>query len=319
MELRKGGMPVKPTAAAIIIGGGVIGLSTAYHLARKRYGRIIVLEKDVVGDGSSHRAAGIITGLQLTEPSIRARSRSLQLFRELSEELDGYRFQDVGCLNLFDPPSWEERRALLPLYERLGAPFEILGTKAMRQRWPAFVPPDDFMGLFDPLGGYSEPDDYVPALAKRCRALGVEIREHQAVTGFVTRNGRIAGAICGGVDIEADAVVCTVHAWMATTLAPLALRFPVKTFVHQRYLTRPLAAPVAIPAINANPLHCYARPASGGRLLLGYETADREEWPVTSTAFHMSALSAAERVRGDLKTAFLPCLPALAQDRKSVV
>lgn len=303
---------MKP-ATAIIIGGGVIGLSTAYHLARKQFGRIVVLEKDVVGDGSSHRAAGIITGLQLTEPSVRARSRSLQLFRELSEDLEGYRFQDVGCLNLFDPPSWEERQTLLPLYERLGAPFEILDAAAMHRRWPAFQPPDGFVGLFDPLGGYSEPDDYIPALAKRCRELGVEIREHQAVAGFVTRNGRVHGVVAGGVAVEGDAVVSTTHAWTQTTIAPLSLRIPVKNFVHQRYLTRPLAAPLALPAINANPLHCYARPATGGRVLLGFETAEREEWPVTSTEFHMSSLSAPDRVRSDLIAAFQPCLPALSE------
>src|SRR6478609_582557 len=82
----------------VIVGGGVIGLSTAYHLARKRYGKIILLDKGPVGDGSSSRAAGIITGLLWSEPGVLARKKSLQLFRELSEELDGYRFQDVGCL-----------------------------------------------------------------------------------------------------------------------------------------------------------------------------------------------------------------------------
>ena len=298
---------------AIIIGGGVIGLSTAYHLAKKRFGRVIVLEKDIVGDGSSHRAAGIITGLQLSEPSVRARSRSLQLFRELSDELDGYRFQDVGCLNLFDPPSWMERQLLLPLYERLGAPFEILDPAEMRRRWPAFHPPDSFVGLFDPLGGYSEPDDYIPALATRCRDLGIEIREKQPVNGFVLRDGKVTGVACPGGQVEGDAVVCTTHAWTQANFAPISLRIPVKNFVHQRYVTRPLLAPVSIPAINANPLSCYARPATGGRLLLGFETADREEWHVTSTDFHMSTLSAPETVRDDLMAAFRPCLPALSQ------
>ena len=120
----------------VIIGGGVVGLSTAYQLAKKRYGKIIVLEKETLGDGSSSRAAAIITGLLWSETGVRARKKSLQLYRELSHELPGYSFRATGCLNLFDERSWPERQALLPLYDRLEAPYEILTAAEMRLRWP---------------------------------------------------------------------------------------------------------------------------------------------------------------------------------------
>ena len=121
----------------LILGGGVTGLSTAYHLARRGVRRITILEKGPVGDGSSSRAGGIITGLLWSEPGVLARRRALELFRELSDELDGYTFGAVGCLNLFDPASWPDRARLLPLYDRCGAPYEILDTDALRRRWPA--------------------------------------------------------------------------------------------------------------------------------------------------------------------------------------
>src|SRR4051794_37035248 len=156
-----------PNATVVIIGGGVTGLSTAYHLARKQFGRIILLDKGPVGDGSSSRAAAIITGLLWSETGVRARQIALRRFRELSDELDGYRFQAVGCLNWFDPPSWPEREWLLPLYDRLGAPYEVLDGAAVRRCWPALRPPDGWVGLHDPCGGYSEPDEYLPALADR--------------------------------------------------------------------------------------------------------------------------------------------------------
>src|SRR5262249_15120000 len=137
---------VMSSRVAIIIGGGVIGLSTAYHLARKKYGRVIVLEKGQLGDGSSSRAAGIITGLLWSEPGVLARKKAFELYAELSNDLDGYRFQHVGCLNLFDAPSWPDREKLLPLYKRCGAPFEILSASEMSKRWPALTPRDDFIG-----------------------------------------------------------------------------------------------------------------------------------------------------------------------------
>jgi glycine/D-amino acid oxidase-like deaminating enzyme len=300
-------------ATAVIVGGGVIGLSTAYHLARRRFGRVIVLEKGPVGDGSSSRAAGIITGLLWSTPGVLARKVSLVRFRELSQELDGYAFQAVGCLNLFDPASWSERAALLPLYERLDAPFEVIDADEIRHRWPGLRPHDDWIGLFDPLGGYSEPDDYIPALVRKCRELGVEIREHQQVTDFILQDGRMAGVKTTTESIAADAVVSTVYSWTNALLERLGLRLPVKAFVHQRYVTKPLPVPPGIPAVNANPLGGYIRPASGGRLLVGVETSERDEFRVPSIDFHMSAVSAAPELKANAMVDFAPFIPALGQ------
>lgn len=275
---------------AVILGAGVTGLSTAYHLARKGYGKVIVLDKGPVGDGSSSRAAGIITGLLWSETGIRARKISLQLFRELSEELDGYTFQAVGALNLFSPASWKEREQLLPLYDSCNAPYEILDADSMYRRWPELHPRNDFIGLYDPLGGYSEPDDYVPALARKCRELGVEIREHQMVTDFILTGDHVTGVRTAREIIEADAIVSTVYSWTNVLLSRLDLQLPVKTVVHQRYVTEPLKKHLAIPAVNADPFGGYVRPATGGKLLFGIETAERDEQRVNRLDYHLSAL-----------------------------
>jgi sarcosine oxidase, subunit beta len=247
----------------VIVGAGVTGLSTAYHLARRGRHRIVVVDKGPVGDGSSSRAAAIITGLLWSETGVRARTIALDRYRELSSELDGYRFRDVGCLNLFDPESWPARQALLPIYDRCEAPYEILDAAAMRRRWPDLRPPDDFLGLYDPRGGYSEPDEYLPALRAKCLALGVEIREREPVGEILVRGGRAAGVRTTTGEIAADAVVATVYAWTNKVLETVGIRLPVKAFVHQRYLTSALPAPLAIPAVNANPMFGYLRPAAG--------------------------------------------------------
>lgn len=299
------------SATALIIGGGVIGLSTAYHLARKGFGRIILAEKDQIGAGSSSRAGGIITSLLWSETGVLARKISLELYRELSVDLPGYRFQEVGCLNLFDPPTWPERTALLPLYDRLAIPYEVLDANELRYRWPALTPEEEIIGLHDPLGGYSEPAEYVPALAQRVQALGVELREGVTVTGFVEQNGRIAGVTTPDGPLAADVVICTTHAWAHQVLAALGITIPMKAFVHQRYVTTPLPAPVTIPAINANPQGGYIRPATGNCLLAGGETVNREEYRIASLDFPMTSLDAPAQVKEDLATNLTPLVPAL--------
>ncbi len=297
---------------AVIVGAGVTGLSTAYHLARKSYGEITVIEKGRVGDGASSRAAGIITGLLWSETGVRARKISLTRFRELSDELDGYEFQDVGCLNLFDAASWPERERLLPLYDRLGVEYEIMDREEMAAAWPDLVLAGEPVGLFDPLGGYSEPDHYLPALAEGCRALGVRIREGCMITDFITDSGRMAGVVAAGERIEADAVVSTVHVWTLKVLESIGLQLPLKSFVHQRYVTAPLPSPVRIPAVNANPYGGYLRPAYGQRLLAGIENPSAPEFHVPDRSFEMSAIAPPPGLDAAARDDLLPLVPKAA-------
>ncbi len=355
----------------VIIGGGAIGLSTAYQLARKSVGRVILLEKGLLGDGASARAAGIGSHVMWTETGLRARKLGFQLFQQFSEEWSDYTFHNEhGCLNLFDPAGWLARQQLLPLYDRLQVVYEILSAEEIRYRWPAFEPPEDYIGLLDPRGGYSEPDEYIAALAKRVRQLGVEIHEHEPLVEFLRRGDHVTGVRTARLTIEADAVVSTVHVWSlplwkelsptqakrrqlanvgttgldgiaefhgdgsldelskpAATLrmvtphshlssvsngnAADGLRLPMKHFVHQRYVTKPLSKPFEAPPLNADPYLGYLRPAAGNRLLMGVETAHREEYRVQTRDFHMDELSVSATIRDHARQRFKSLAPVL--------
>ena len=300
-------------ATVVIVGGGVTGLSAAYHLALRNFGRIVVLDKGPVGDGSSSRAAGIITGLLWSETGVLARKIALDRFQQLSDELPGYRFQNVGCLNWFDSATWTDHEKRLALYDRCGAPYEILDSDEMRRRWPAINPPDTVMGLYDPRGGYSEPDEYIPALANQCRRLGVEILEWTRVNALTTSGGRVTGVTTEAGAIECDRVVCTNYAWMNLTLATVGVQLPVKSFVHQRYITRSLPQAVNIPAVNANSMFGYVRPAMGKRILVGLESADRDEWKVRAADFHLSTVSPPPGILEQYMAPFYSAFPSLRE------
>jgi glycine/D-amino acid oxidase-like deaminating enzyme len=294
----------------VIVGAGVTGLSTAYHLAKKQFGQIVLIDKSHAGDGSSQRAAGIITGLLWNETGVLVRKRCLTLFQELSQELHAYKFQPIGCLSLFSNESWPEREALLHIYDRCHAPYRILGAAEITERWPDLHIPPNVTGLHDPLGGYSEPSEYIPALKLRVREMGVDIRENEQVLSFELNKGTVTGVRTRNGLIEADVVVSTVYSWTRALLHMIGLELAVKCFVHQRYVSTPLRSPMNIPAVNANPYGVYFRPATGGRLLAGVETNDREEFIVPSPEFDQSQLSIAPAVKAGLKERLSPLLPA---------
>ena len=181
------------SARVVIVGGGVTGLSTAYHLAQRSGVEVVLLEKGPVGDGSSTRAGGICTSQLWAQVPIQVRVIALRRFKELSEELPDYTYHDVGCLNLFDPEELELRLEMKKLWDQYGVANELLDADEMRRRWPALVIEDDIHGFLDERGGYSEPDEYVQALAAGCRRRGVDIREFTAISEPAIESGRCTG------------------------------------------------------------------------------------------------------------------------------
>ena len=144
------------TKKVIIIGGGVIGMSTAFQLAEKGVKDITIIEKDNIGSGSSSQAAGIVTCLQWNETSVKARMKSLDLFEKFSQILDGYTFQQVGCLNLSDKKDYDLGSDLRDLHDELGAKYEIYIGDELTKKFSDLKAEDDEYGILDPRGGYSE-------------------------------------------------------------------------------------------------------------------------------------------------------------------
>lgn len=297
---------------AIIVGGGVTGLSTAYHLKRLGYGDVTIFEKDAIGAGSSSRAAGISTGLLWTKTGILARKTALKRFREMSRELDGYTFHNEhGCLGLFSPELWPGREALLPLYDEWDAPYQVLSAAEIKRRWPMLDPPDDFLGVLDPLGGYSEPPEYLAALSTKLRQLGVRVVTGSTVERIESRNGRAIGVRTEGRVVQADAVVVANYAWVLPLLKTVDIAIPAKTFLHRRYVSAPMAQPFVAPPVNADPYSGYVRPAYGNRILVGAETPDLNDIKLTDYRFRYEQLEDDEKLRDEVVARFIDFVPVM--------
>lgn len=273
-----------------MIGAGVTGLSTAFHLVEKGVERVVVVDKGSVGGGSSLQAGGIITMLMPTETEVRARSVSLDLFERFSRILDGYQFHQVGCLNLSTEEIFSSATSLRDMWRRLGGRFEVLRGGEISERFPDLAAQDGDVGVLDLRSGYFEPHRYIPALKNKLEDMGVEIREREAVVGFDLRNGRVNGVVTDSGAIEADAAVCAVNAWTNHVLSLVGFRTPYKNFVHERFVTKPFPEAPRLPAVNDHILNGYVRPTDDNRLLLGTSVDNLGSYEMRGPDFDVSEL-----------------------------
>ena len=262
-------MPHIRPQSVVVIGAGVTGLSTAFHLVEKGVERVVVVDKGSVGGGSSLQAGGIITMLMATETEVRARAISLDLFERFSRILDGYHFHQVGCLNLSVENASAKTSESREMWRRLGGQFEVLSGGEISEQFPDLAAQETDIGVLDLRSGYSEPHRYIPALRAKLEDMDVEIRENEPVVGFDLRNDRVRGVVTEGGTIETDAAVCAVNAWTNHVLSLVGFRTPYKNFVHERFVTKPFPEPPRLPAVNDHILNGYVRPTDDNRLLLG--------------------------------------------------
>ena len=282
-------MPSPKPQSVVVIGAGVTGLSTAFHLVEKGVERVTVVDKGSVGGGSSLQSGGIITMLMATPTEVRARAVSLDIFERFSRILDGYHFHQVGCLNLFTEEVFNQNSHQLDMWQQNGGRFEVLRGAEISERFPDLEAKDADHGVLDHRSGFSEPHHYVAALKTKLEDMGVEFRENERVVGFELRGDRVREVVTAVGSIEADAIVCAVNAWTNHVLSLVGIRIPYKNFVHERFVTKPFGRPPRLPAVNDHILDCYVRPTDDNRLLVG-TSIDVPAYEMRGPEFHVGEL-----------------------------
>src|SRR5262245_53347469 len=186
-------MDLPRTASAVVIGGGVVGCSIAYHLARRGMRDVVVLERDAVGAGTTSKAAGGIRAQFPTETEIRFSLESRRVFESFAEEFGvdpGY--TRIGYLFLIsdeaDRRGFETRMAL---QRRLGVDVRLVTPAEARAIVPALRVDDLIAAAWGPEDGMAGPAEVTQGFARRARELGARIVEGVDVTGLAVEGGRV--------------------------------------------------------------------------------------------------------------------------------
>ena len=208
------------TREVVIVGGGAMGASVAWHLRELGVEDVLLLERDSLASGSTSRSAGGIRAQFSDELNIRIALRSLEEF----ERMDGIDFRQDGYLFLLDR---EEDVALfqgaLALQHRLGVPSRELSVEEALAIVPQLSADGLLAATYCELDGYATPEAVVQWYAR-----GVDVRQGCEVTGVDVRDGRVAGVETTKGPIAAGAVVCCAGAWSREVAALAGVDLPVE-------------------------------------------------------------------------------------------
>ena len=170
-------------AQVVVIGGGIVGCSVAYHLTRRGISDVLLLEQGSLTSGTTWHAAGLVSQLKSTHSLTKLATYSARLFEELEDETGqatGYR--TPGSISVAaDDERWEEVRRGAAMAATVGVETRVIDRDELQERWP-LIRTDDVVGaLFIPRDGHTSPVDTTMALAKGARSRGARIVEGVAV------------------------------------------------------------------------------------------------------------------------------------------
>ena len=277
-------------ADVVIIGGGVMGTSTAYHLARRGYKDVVLVERKQLASGSTGLSAGGIRLQFSIEANIRMAMESLQVFERFAEEFETeIDFRQHGYLFLAtEPQDWAEFQANVVVQQRVGVPVCLLSPQDIGDMAPYLYLDDVVGGTFCPRDGYADPYSVAMGFARQARFLGVNIREETEAFDIKVRKGKVRAVVTNQGEMATPVVVNVAGPWAAQVGRMVGLELPVVPYRRQVFVTAPFdELPKQIPMIiDFAPSFYFRREGAG--ILMGM--TDKDEPPSFNTHFDLEFL-----------------------------
>jgi sarcosine oxidase subunit beta len=229
------------TADVVIIGGGIIGVSIAYHLALKKAGRILLLEKGQLGEGSTSRCVGGIRTQFSTEINILFSLESIKTFDRFEEKFNiNPEFRRIGYLFLATTElEIEAFKTSVELQRKFGIPVELLNPDEIRARRPYLRVDDILGGTFCSLDGYAGPSEVLSGFVSGAKRAGVRIYEGSEVVGIAVTKGKVKRVKTRFEEISTPIIVNAGGPFASSIGEMAGVRIPVKPLRRQVFVTAP--------------------------------------------------------------------------------
>ncbi len=269
-------------AQVIVIGGGIIGCSTAYHLARDHKADVILLEQNKITSGSTWHAAGLVGQLRSSASITQVLKYSVDLYKKLEAETGlqtGWKM--TGCLRLAtNEDRWTEFKRLATTAQSFGMEMQLLSPAETRKLWPLLDVSDLVGSTFLPTDGQASPSDITQALAKGARMHGATLLEGVRVEGFEMEGGHVRAVKTNRGSIKCERVVNCGGQWARQIGAMAGVSVPLQPVKHQYVITEKVEGLAKdAPTIRDPDRRTYFKEEVGGLVFGGYEP-DPISWDV---------------------------------------
>ena len=275
---------MKSQARVVVIGGGIAGCSTLYHLTQEGWTDVVLVERDELTSGTTWHSAAQVTNFGMTQTMLGLKSHSIALYRELATDPDyavGYHYGDGGIRLAGDERQMDGYRHFVSVAKGMGVNFEVIDAEECARRHPLISTDRLVGGLWDPTDGDIDPAQLCQALARRARKAGAEVYRHTPVTGLTQRKDHSWIVHTGKGDIECEIVVNACGYRVNEVGAMMGVQHPVTSMEHQYFLTDPIEAiqqhDKRMPLLRCPISDFYSRQEKDG-LLIGFYEQDCRTW-----------------------------------------
>ncbi len=232
---------MKNNAKVVVIGGGVVGVSTLYHLAKKGWSDVVLCERKELTSGSTWHAAGLMPLFNMSYSVGQIHKYSVKFYQELEKETgQDVGFREVSNIRLAETQDrMDEYKQYAGVAETIGVKVNFLNPDDIKKIWP-LCSTDGLIGAIQhPEDGYIQPNDLTQALAKGARALGAEIYRQTAVTALEQLPDDSWVVTTDKGEIKCDVVVSCSGNFVRQTGEMVGLDIPVIPVEHQYIVTEP--------------------------------------------------------------------------------
>jgi glycine cleavage system T protein len=275
MELR---LPER--ARVVIVGGGVVGCSVAYHLARRGWPDVVLLERNQLTSGTTWHAAGLITSARPTSAMRQVVKRSIEVFKTLEADTGlSTGWEQTGTLHLAtNADRWEELKRQASVSKSDDIAIDVLNVQRTLELFP-LLSSDGLVGsLFYPDEGRGNATDTTMSLARGARQRGVQIFEHTPVTGIRHNGRRVTGVNTADGSIEAEYVVNCAGMWGRDIAGLADVQVPLQAMAHYYVVTEAITGlPRGLPSVKSSDDWIYVKNEGDG-LMVGFFEPGSYPW-----------------------------------------
>jgi heterotetrameric sarcosine oxidase gamma subunit len=269
-------------AQVVIIGGGIIGCSTAYHLTKVGINDVLLLERKQLTSGTTWHAAGLLRSALASYNLTRLATYTLDLYTKLEAETgQATGIVRPGSISIAtNKDRWEELSRGAGMLRSFGAEAEPISPREAQEKWPLMNVDDVVGAVWYPRDGKCNPVDTCMALARGARMGGAKIVENVKVTRVLTKNGRAVGVETADGVVRAETVVNCAGMWARDIALQVGVDVPLQACEHFYVVTDPMdGMHPALPVLRDMD-HCAYFKEDAGKLMVGVFEPVAKPWGV---------------------------------------